>query len=97
MSRDWPRHFVILPSGFYYQATPAMRRAGIYSEPLGKEITTARRRAETLNAAWDEIRCGLEPVAKHPALPGSFSRLVEELRGSTEWSDKAPKTIEELE
>ncbi len=97
MPREWPRHFVIRPSGFYFQATPAMKRAGIFSEALGKEITAAVARARALNAAWDEIRRGLEPVGKRPALPGTLSRLVEELRRSDEWSDKAPKTIEELE
>ena len=97
MPRDWPRHFVIRPSGFYFQATAAMRRAGIFSEPLGKEITAAVARATALNAAWDEIRRGLEPVAKRPALPGTLSHLVEKLRRSTQWSDKAPRTREELE
>ncbi len=97
MPRDWPRHFVIRPSGFYFQATPTMRRSGIVSEALGKEITAAVARAEALNAAWDEIRRGLEPAGKRPALPGTLSYLVEELRSSSEWSDKAPRTIEELE
>jgi len=97
MPRNWPRHFVIRPSGFYFQATPTMRRSGIVSEALGKEITAAVARAEALNAAWDEIRRGLEPAGKRPALPGTLSHLVEELRRSSEWSDKAPRTIEELE
>ncbi len=92
------RHFVIRPpSGFYFQATPAMKRAGIFSEPLGTEMTVARERARALNAAWDEIRRGLEPVGKRPALPGTLSHLVEKLRPTTEWTDKAPRTREELE
>ena len=57
----------------------------------------AKARAQALNAAWDEIRCGLEPVGKRPALPGTLSHLVEELRPTTEWTDKAPSTIDELE
>ena len=97
MPREYPRHFVILPSGFYFQATPAMRRAGIFSEPLGTEMTAAKARADALNAAWDQIRCGLEPAGKRPALPGTLSHLVEELRPKTEWTDKAPRTREELE
>ena len=97
MPREWPRHFVIRPSGFYFQATPAMKRAGIFSEALGKEITAAVARSRSLNAAWDEIRRGLEPVGKRPALPGTLSHLLEQLRRSDEWSDKALKTIEELE
>ncbi len=97
MPSDWPRHFVIRPSGIYFQATPAMKRAGIFSEALGKEITAAVARAEALNASWDQIRRGLEPVGKLPALPGTLSHLVEKLRRSREWSDKAPRTREELE
>lgn len=97
MPRDWPRHFVIRRSGFYYQATPAMRRAGITSEALGKEMTAAVARAESLNSAWDDIRQGLEPTGKPSALPGTFSHLVDELRQSAEWRDKAPATIAELE
>ncbi len=29
MPRKWPRHFIVKPSGFYFQATSAMKRAGI--------------------------------------------------------------------
>ena len=97
MPRKFPRHFVTRPSGFYFQATPAMRSAGIFSESLGKEMTTAKARAQALNAAWDEIRHGLEPVGKRPALPGTLSHLVEGLRQTNEWTDKAPATIDELE
>jgi len=95
--RKWPRHFLVKPSGFYFQATPAMKRAGILSEPLGNEMTAAIARAEALNSAWDDIRRGLEPVSKPPHRRGSFSHLVAELRQSAEWSDKAPATIAELE
>ena len=97
MPRKFPRHFVTRPSGFYFQATPAMRIAGIFSESLGKEMTTAKARAQALNAAWDEIRHGLEPVGKRPTLPGTLSHLVEGLRQTNEWTDKAPATIDELE
>ncbi|MCZ6772747.1 MAG: tyrosine-type recombinase/integrase [Proteobacteria bacterium] len=97
MPRKYPRHFVTRPSGHYFQATPAMQRAGICSEPLGTEMVAAIARADALNASWDEIRRGLEPVAKRPALPGSLSHLIEELRRSREWSDKAPRTREEWE
>ena len=97
MPRSYPRHFVTRPSGHYFQATPAMKRAGIFSEALGTEMTAAKARAEALNASWDQIRRGLEPVGKRPALPGTLSHLVEGLRRSREWSDKAPRTREELE
>ena len=97
MPRKFPRHFVIRPSGFYFQTTPAMKRGGIVSEPLGRDMTAAVERARALNAAWDEIRRGLEPVTKLPARLGTFSYLVEQLRQSAEWKDKAPGTIAEIE
>ena len=64
MPRKWPRHFIIRPSGFYFQATPAMKGAGFYSEPLGKDMAKAVARARTLNAEWDDVRRGLEPVRR---------------------------------
>ena len=39
----------------------------------------------------------MEPVGKPPALPGTLSHLVEKLRLTNEWKDKAPRTREELE
>ena len=87
--RKFPRHFVVKASGFYYQATPAMRAAGIASESLGTDMTAAKMRADTLNAAWGAIRRGEEPIGKTPALPGTFGHLVERLRASNE----SPSTI----
>ena len=73
--RKFPRHFVVKESGFYFQATPAMRVAGICSESLGTDMTAAKARAETLNAAWDAIRRGEEPVGKAPARPARSGTL----------------------
>jgi len=96
------RHLVRKPSGWYFQATPKMRAAGIRSEPLGRNTAEAVARTEQLNAAWDEIRrhvkeFGYAPGAKAPALPGTVEHLVDTLRGSAEWSDKSARTIEEIE
>ena len=91
------RHMVARSGAFYFQATPAMRTAGIFSEPLGSSLEKAVARAEALNAAWDEIRTGHEPVATAPPRPGTFAHLVQRLRQSSEWSDKAPATIRGLE
>jgi integrase len=92
--RKFPRHFVVKASGFYFQA---MRKGGIFSESLGTDLTAAKARAETLNASWDTIRRGLEPVAKAPARPGTFGHVVERLRASNEYREKKPRTVEELE
>ena len=74
-----------------------MRVAGIRSEALGKDLAKAIARANALNDAWDQIRRGLEPVAKPPAAPGTFYHLVEKLRRSPDWTDKAPATRKEIE
>ncbi len=97
MGRIQVRHLVIKASGYYFQATPAMRAAGIFSESLGKDLETAVGRAEALNAAWDEIRTGREQVATPAPSIGTLAHLVDKLRASSEWSDKAPATIRGLE
>ncbi len=73
--RKFPRHFVIKASGFYFQATPAMRKAGIFSESLGTDLTAAKARAKALNASWDAIRRGLEPTGPPPARPPVLSAI----------------------
>lgn len=95
--RKFPRHLVVKPSGFYFQATKPMRKAGIHSESLGIDMIAAKERAELLNAAWDKIRRGEEPIGKAPALPGTFGHLAERLRASNEYKDKKPRTVDELE
>lgn len=95
--RKFPRHFVVKPSGFYFQATTAMRAAGIASESLGTDLLAAKARAELLNSSWDKIRRGEEPIGKTPALPGTFGYLVERLRAANEYREKKPRTVEELE
>lgn len=83
---DGTRYF----AGFYYQATPAMRAAGILSESLGRDRAAAVARAEALNASWDAARAGQDPAP--PPMPGTFAWAVAALRGSAEWADKAPRT-----
>lgn len=97
MGRIQVRHLVPKPSGYYFQATPGMRAAGIFSEALGTDLQKAIARAEALNAAWDEIRAGQEQIVAPPPPIGTLAHLVEKLRASSEWRDKAPRTIEELE
>lgn len=84
------RHLVPKPSGYYFQATAAMRAAGIASEPLGTDLAAAATRAGDLNAAWDVIRA--DAGADAPAR-GTVDHLVHELRRGTEYADKAPRMI----
>ena len=91
------RHFVEKPSGLYFQATPAMKAAGIHSESLGRDMTAALARAEFLNGEWDRIRQGDVTAAKPPAPRGTVARLIQDLRADPEYSDKKPRTREELD
>jgi len=88
------RHLISKPSGYYFQATAAMRAAGIASEPLGTDLAAAAARADELNAAWDAIRAG---AATDAPARGTVAHLVAELRRSSEYADKKPRTLEELE
>ena len=90
------RHLVQKPSGCYYQATPAMKRAGIVSESLGKDLTKAIKRAEFLNHQWDRIRRSEEPRTLAP-IPGTFNALLAKVEASAEYRDKQPRTREELD
>lgn len=91
------RHLVERPSGHYFQATPAMREAGIHSEALGCDPVVAVARAEYLNGEWDTVRKGEEKPAEAPVKAGTVAALVVRLRKSPEYADKAPRTIEELD
>ena len=47
MPRKYPRHFVTRPSGHYFQATPAMKRAGTYtvtSEHMARNAKAKRNK-----------------------------------------------------
>jgi hypothetical protein len=91
------RHLVEKPSGFYFQATPAMRRAGIFSESLGVEFAAAIARAGALNASWDAIRKGEDGAVQDAPRKGTVAWLIVELRRSAEWRDKAAATTNEIE
>jgi integrase len=87
---------------WFFEATPALRAAGIHSEALGTDRAAAIARAEALNADWDRAR-GEErgtrdretTSGRHPH--GTFSWLCAELRRSTDWADKAARTREDVE
>lgn len=97
MGKIHVRHLVENAHGFYFQATPKMRAAGIHSEALGKTAGAAIDRAQRLNAEWDRIRRGEEPPKTPPAARGTVARLIQDIRNDPEYRDKAPRTIEELD
>jgi site-specific recombinase XerD len=74
-----------------------MRHAGFRSCPLGKDRAYAIAYVDKQNAEWDEIRRGLEPLPVSIFATGTLGRLVEDLRKTSEYGDKAPATIDELE
>ena len=77
MGKFQVRYLIEKPSGYYYRATPAMKQAGIFSEPLGSDLAAAIARAEHLNDQWDAIRKGDETPAVSLSSPGTLNRFVE--------------------
>ncbi len=75
------KHLVERNGAFYFQATPAMRQAGVFSEPLGQNRVKAIERAEFLNAEWDAARVGATPKT---AARGTINWLARDFQES-EW------------
>lgn len=96
MGRVRVRHLVQKPSGFYFQATPKMKAAGIVSEGLGKDPAIAIKRAEHLNSQWDEIRL-CRSDHRPQETPGTFNALISSIQESSEYRDKKPRTKEEFD
>ena len=87
------RHFVERSGAYYFQATPAMRRAGIHSEALGSELHAALLRAEEINAEWDAIRKGSLFVSQTVTV----DRLIKMYEQSSWYLELAPKTVLEVD
>lgn len=87
------RHLVPRNGGYFFQATPAMRKAGIHSEPLGNVLHKAVARAEELNAEWDSIRTG---EASGPSTV-TVERLIKMYEQSSWYQELAPKTVLEVD
>ncbi|MDA1324611.1 MAG: tyrosine-type recombinase/integrase [Proteobacteria bacterium] len=83
------RHLVERNSAYYFQATPKMRGAGIFSEPLGRDKAKAITRAEYLNAQWAAARLS-NPV--NTAYPGTIEWLVRDYEKSDWYGVLAHKT-----
>ena len=75
------KHLVERNGAFYFQATPKMRRAGIFSEPLGRNLVKAIERTEFLNAQWDAARAG---GTSNAVAPGTVNWLIRDFQNS-EW------------
>lgn len=88
------RHLVERSGAFYYQATPAMRRTGIASVPLGRDRAEAIRLAEKYNAAWDATRAGEDaPKTTH----GTIRWLVRQYEQSPAYRRLAAKSKREID
>ena len=88
------RHLVERNGAFYFQATPAMRRDGIFSEPLGRDRVAALTRADYLNTQWDAARSG---ISSNPLCEGSISWLIREYENSDWYAVLRPRTKEEVD
>lgn len=79
-------------NGFYFfEATPAMREQGIFSEALGPDRAKAFARAEFLNAQWRAERTG---GTAPKAAKGTIAWLIVEYERSTWYAGLAPRTQE---
>lgn len=88
------RHLIAKPSGWYFQATPAMIRAGIFSEPLGKSLVRAIERAEYLNAQWDSEKVG---KPSNPSRQGTVQWLANEFEKSDWYRVLSDRTKDEAD
>lgn len=70
------RHLVRLSSGFYFQPSKSMRKAGYIAEPLGKNEAEAVARVQALNEEWDAMR--RQDIAATTARPGSMKALIKD-------------------
>lgn len=82
--------------GFYWQPTPIMRKAGFHPEPLGREPTAARRRADALNAEWDAFRRGESADPEAPK-DGTMGWLIRHWQKSDEYADWGEATRKEFD
>jgi integrase len=79
------------PSGFYWEPSRRIRRLGYSSEPLGKDVTAAVKRAVTLNAKVMAAIADLPPLAPS-SIEGTVGWIIERYKASNSWKRLAPKT-----
>lgn len=78
-----PRHVVEKNGRYYWTTTPKMRDLGMVGETLPEGKAAAYRRAEELNAQWDEAReKAIEPVR------GDFNDLIDQYQRDPVWYGK---------
>ena len=97
MGRISVRHLRKKGGGYYFEPNASMKRAGFHAEPLGKDLSKALERVERLNGAWDEVRDGRDEVVTSTTRRDTVAWLACEMRRSSEYHDKKPRTREELD
>lgn len=80
--------------GYYFEATPAMRRAGFQSRPLGQDLGVALERAREILASWDAHRLGF---GQETYVAGTFRWLVREFERSSWYTTLGPRSQEEAD
>ena len=82
--------------GFYWQITPAMKKAGFRAHNLGKDRIAAEIKAEELNREWDEYKQAGEPLEQ--MTKGDFNSLINRFqKNPTFYGEKSKKYKEELD
>ena len=88
------RHFVERNGAYYFQATAPMRRAGIHSEPLDRNLAKAIERAQYLNAQWDAEKIG---KPSNPSRQGTVEWLAKEFEKSDWYRVLGERTMDEAD
>lgn len=95
--RKAPRYTVCRDGRWYWQPTRKMREAGFHLDALGPDRVPAWKRAERLNAEWDEIRRGAKDKAT-TAKSNTVPWLIDRFQKDPEWYlAKAPATRVEMD
>lgn len=89
------RHLRERASGYYFQPSAVMRKAGFYPEPLGKQMATAIQRVHELNMEWDRVRAAPPPSTS--SATGSIAWLIGEFTRSDWYRVLKPATKSETD
>jgi hypothetical protein len=92
-------YYVVIKGRGYWQPRPQMRKAGFELVACGPDGPEAWQKAMESLARWKQYAAMNQKPKLNPIIPvmprGSLAEAFQRYRGTTEWSDKAPRTREE--
>jgi len=90
-----PRYTTQRKGGWYWEPTKAMRATGLVAQALGKDRAEAFRKAEELNATWDEMRRAEERIDEGIFTVGRLLKSFE--KDPAYYGALAPRTKQEVD